>query len=80
MRAALAPPAGSHLALSLRQARQAREVLGRFAPLGMRVLMLVLAASDMMAVTMLLCLRNGRMVLAANETSCSVRRPRCLDH
>lgn len=46
------PPAGSHLALSLRQARQAREVLGRFAPLGMRVLTVGLAreTSDMMRV------------------------------
>lgn len=42
-----APPAGSHLALSLRQARQARELLGRFAPFGMRVLMFCLTASDM---------------------------------
>lgn len=45
---AFAPAAGSHRALSLRQARQAREVLGRFAPLGMRVLTVGLAASDMM--------------------------------
>ncbi len=49
--AALLPPDGSHLALSLRQARQARDVLGRLAPLGMRVLMVGLAASVMMMLT-----------------------------
>ena len=68
----LEPPAGSHLALSLRQARQARDVLGRFAPLGMRVLMLVLAASDMLVekeTARMASTKCGRM---SSQSTCSI--------
>lgn len=76
---ALAPPDGSHRALSLRQARQARDALGRFAPLGMRVLILALAASDIVRER----IRTGnaeRMSGCLGEQHARQKESKCGDH